>query len=250
METFTSALFVHKWWTIDVNIYILDIFGNPGNLFSLQFIFVTTLSNKRYSCHLWLLVITKSGKKKGNKFNSFQIEVFFFQNISSPLAPYISLKYRPIKFVLSPYIKLFKVIQFVARKIPWIFVWILLIWRVKYFMNAKFFLKSNVFWCATYNCCNFKDDLKKSVFLLQKMSAPEKRRYLLSTQKRALFPWTFVCAPIIFEKLVLIKVGHYSHTYFTLCIPGKENLLLGGYSRFLPQRKSERMRSLFIVNTE
>ena len=55
-------------------------------------------------------------------------------------------------------------------------------------MNAKFFLKSNVFWCATYNCCNFKGDLKKPVFLLQKMSAPEKRRYLLSTEKRALFP--------------------------------------------------------------
>ena len=30
----------------------------------LQIIFVTSLSNKCYSYHLWLLVITKSGKKE------------------------------------------------------------------------------------------------------------------------------------------------------------------------------------------
>ena len=47
----------------------------------LQFIFVTSLSNKRYSYHLWLLVITKSVIKKRNKFNRLQIEVFFLPNI-------------------------------------------------------------------------------------------------------------------------------------------------------------------------
>ena len=35
----------------------------PGVLeMPLQFIFITSLSNKHYSYHLWLLVITKSGK--------------------------------------------------------------------------------------------------------------------------------------------------------------------------------------------
>ena len=58
----------------------------PGVLETpLQFIFVTSLSNKCYSDHLWLLVITKSGKrKKSNKFTRLQIEVFFLPNISPP----------------------------------------------------------------------------------------------------------------------------------------------------------------------
>ena len=55
----------------------------------LQYIFVTYLSNKRCSYHLWLLVITKSGRKTtSNKFNRLQIEVVFFStNISSPISP-------------------------------------------------------------------------------------------------------------------------------------------------------------------
>ena len=54
----------------------------------LQFIFVTYLSNKRCSYHLWLLVIKKSGRKTSNKFNRLQIEVVFFStNISSPISP-------------------------------------------------------------------------------------------------------------------------------------------------------------------
>ena len=48
-----------------------------------QVIFIASLSNKRYSYHLWLLVITKSGKKKSNKFNRLQIEVFFLPNIQN-----------------------------------------------------------------------------------------------------------------------------------------------------------------------
>ena len=77
----------------------------PGVLeMPLQFIFVTSLSNKCYSYHSWLLVITKSGKKrkKSNKFNRFQIEVFFLPNISPLL--YKLPKYRLIKFLLCPYI--------------------------------------------------------------------------------------------------------------------------------------------------
>ena len=50
----------------------------------LQFTFVTSLSNKRYSYHLWLLVITKSGKKESNKFSKFQIKVFFPPKVSPP----------------------------------------------------------------------------------------------------------------------------------------------------------------------
>ena len=51
----------------------------------LQFIFCTSLSNK-HSYHLWLLAITKSGKKS-NKFDRLQIEVFFLPNISHPPFP-------------------------------------------------------------------------------------------------------------------------------------------------------------------
>ena len=51
----------------------------------MQFIFVTSLSNKRYSYHLWLLVVTKSEKrKKSNKFNRLQIGVLFLLIISTP----------------------------------------------------------------------------------------------------------------------------------------------------------------------
>ena len=51
----------------------------PGVLeTSLQFIFVTSLPNKCYSYHLWLLVITKSGKKE-RKVVSFSF-FFFFLN--------------------------------------------------------------------------------------------------------------------------------------------------------------------------
>ena len=80
----------------------------PGVLETpLQFIFVTSLSNKRYAYHLWLLVITKKERKKTNKFNRLQIEVLFLPNISPPV--YINLppptEYRPIKFVLCPYIR-------------------------------------------------------------------------------------------------------------------------------------------------
>ena len=64
-----------------MKIYILDVSGGPGT--PLQFIFVTSLSNKRYSYHLWMLVIAKSGKKKkNNKFNRLEIELFSLPNIS------------------------------------------------------------------------------------------------------------------------------------------------------------------------
>ena len=60
----------------------------PGVLETpLQFIFVTSLSNKSYSYHLWLLVITKSREKKerkGTGFNALQIEVFFLPYITCP----------------------------------------------------------------------------------------------------------------------------------------------------------------------
>ena len=62
----------------------------PGVLETLlHFICVTYLSNKRCSYHLWLLVITKSGRKTtSNKFNRLQIELFFFfANINSPISP-------------------------------------------------------------------------------------------------------------------------------------------------------------------
>ena len=52
-------LFVHKWLTTDAKIYIPGVLETP-----LQFIFVTYLSIKRYSYHLWLRVITKYVKKK------------------------------------------------------------------------------------------------------------------------------------------------------------------------------------------
>ena len=59
----------------------------PGILETLlQFIFVTSLSNKHYFYQLWLLVITNLEKrKKSNKFNRLQIEVFFLPNMSPPL---------------------------------------------------------------------------------------------------------------------------------------------------------------------
>ena len=82
----------------------------PGVLETpLQFIFVTSLPNKRYSYHLWLLVITKSGKKKNrNKFTRLQNEVFFLSNIGPPVynpsPPLPPVDYRPIKSVLCPYI--------------------------------------------------------------------------------------------------------------------------------------------------
>ena len=54
----------------------------------LQFIFVTSLSNKRYltinSC--WLLQNLEK-IKKSNKFNRFQIGVFFFPNIPPNIGP-------------------------------------------------------------------------------------------------------------------------------------------------------------------
>ena len=66
----------------------------PGVLETpLQFIFVTSLSNKRYAYHLWLLVITKKERKKSNKFNRLQIEVLFLPNISPPV--YINLPPPP-----------------------------------------------------------------------------------------------------------------------------------------------------------
>ena len=59
---------------------ILEVQETP-----LQFIVVTSLSNKCYSYHLWLLVIKKSGKnKKINKFSRLQIEVFFLPNLRRP----------------------------------------------------------------------------------------------------------------------------------------------------------------------
>ena len=55
----------------------------PGVLeTSLQFIFVTSLPNKCYSYHLWLLVITKSGKKE-RKVVSFSF-FFFFKLVFAP----------------------------------------------------------------------------------------------------------------------------------------------------------------------
>ena len=62
----------------------------PGVLETLlHFICVTYLSNKRCSYHLWLLVITKSGRMTtSNKFNRLQIDLFFFSaNINSPISP-------------------------------------------------------------------------------------------------------------------------------------------------------------------
>ena len=52
----------------------------------------TPLSNKRFSYHLLLLVIKNVEKrKKSNKFNRLQIEVFFLPNIvPPPPTPYIS----------------------------------------------------------------------------------------------------------------------------------------------------------------
>ena len=47
---------------INATIYILNISGVLE--MPLQFVFVTSLSNKRYSYRLCLLVITKSRKKK------------------------------------------------------------------------------------------------------------------------------------------------------------------------------------------
>ena len=47
---------------VDATIYILDVSGVLEA--PLQFVFVTSLSNKRYSYHLCLLFITKSINKK------------------------------------------------------------------------------------------------------------------------------------------------------------------------------------------
>ena len=96
---------MRKWWTIDANIYILDVPGSPGK--AIAIIFVTSLSNKRYSYHYWLLVITNLEKReKSNKFNRFQIEVFFLPNIG-PLVSKSPLptEYRPIKFALCMYMR-------------------------------------------------------------------------------------------------------------------------------------------------
>ena len=52
----------------------------------LQFIFVTSLSNTRFLtiCGCWFLQNLEK-RKKSNKFNRLQIEVFFLPNISTPL---------------------------------------------------------------------------------------------------------------------------------------------------------------------
>ena len=56
----------------------------------LQFTFVTFLSNKCYSYHLWLLVITKSGKKEKKVISlTEEIEVLLLKNISPPSPPSI-----------------------------------------------------------------------------------------------------------------------------------------------------------------
>ena len=67
----------------------------------LQFILVISLSNKRYSYHLWLPIITKSGKKC-NTFNRLQIANWsvFPSNISLP-------ENRPIKFLYILYITVY-----------------------------------------------------------------------------------------------------------------------------------------------
>lgn len=49
----------------------------------------------------------------------------------------------------------------------------------------------------------------------------------------------FFGAPNILRKLVLIKAEHYRNTYVTHCILRKENLLMGGYPRFLAEKAKE-----------
>ena len=80
-----------------------------------------------------------------------------------------------------------------------------------------------------------KNNLEETFFTLRENEC---------TRKTTLFLKTFFCAPVILKKLLLIKAGHYRHSYFTYHVPRKENLLMGQFSWFFFQRKTKRTISL------
>ena len=94
------------FWNDELLMQISAYYMFPGVLESLfQFIFVTALTNKHYSYHLWhcffFYKIWKK-EKKSNKFNRLQIKVVLLLN--SKLHP--SITDQTISFVLCPYTRL------------------------------------------------------------------------------------------------------------------------------------------------
>ena len=75
------------------------------------------------------------------------------------------------------WLKLFKVVHSVERKISWIFFEFFFIQEVKDLMNAKLFLKNNMwlFSCTAYNCSNSnKNNPGKTFFILPKYDCTRK----------------------------------------------------------------------------
>ena len=94
----------HKWWKLfptNIDRWITLVWWDLFSVLErpLQFICVTSLSSKRFSEHLWLRVITKSVKKKKHviSLTDCKLKSVFPLQYKPP-------EYRPINFVVCPYI--------------------------------------------------------------------------------------------------------------------------------------------------
>ena len=109
---------------------------------------------------------------------------------------------------------------------------------MKYLRNAKFFLKSNMFWCANCNCSNSsKNNPDKTCFTLPKNECTRKAWIPAINRKESTLSLNFCLCSDYFQEACFDKSWTLeAHLFYTLH-PKKRKLTVGQIPTISPTKK-------------